>query len=84
MIITSDININVINDGKTKTTFLLDISGYPDTVNNTQPSVSRRSFQGCMQLFHVDDQLVDLHAVEQGKLGQFTNINIDMCAIIDR
>ncbi|XP_072910474.1 contactin-associated protein-like 2 isoform X1 [Hemitrygon akajei] len=58
--------------------------GYPDAVNSTQPSVSRRSFQGCMQLLHVDDQLVDLHAVEQGQLGKFTNVNIDMCAIIDR
>ncbi|XP_042327132.1 contactin-associated protein-like 2 [Sceloporus undulatus] len=43
-----------------------------------------QSFQGCMQLIHVDDQLVDLHAVEQGKLGSFANISIDMCAIIDR
>ncbi|XP_025028017.1 contactin-associated protein-like 2 [Python bivittatus] len=37
-----------------------------------------------MQFIHVDDQLVDLHAVEQGKLGSFANISIDMCAIIDR
>ncbi|KAM6451538.1 contactin-associated protein-like 2 isoform 2-T2 [Liasis olivaceus] len=44
----------------------------------------QRSFQGCMQFIHVDDQLVDLHAVEQGKLGSFANISIDMCAIIDR
>ncbi|XP_078233557.1 contactin-associated protein-like 2 isoform X2 [Pogona vitticeps] len=44
----------------------------------------QQSFQGCMQLIHVDDQLVDLHAVEQGKLGSFANVSIDMCAIIDR
>ncbi|XP_069586204.1 contactin-associated protein-like 2 [Ranitomeya imitator] len=37
-----------------------------------------------MQLLHVDNQLVDLHAVEQGKQGSFANISIDMCAIIDR
>lgn len=37
-----------------------------------------------MQLIHVDDQLVDLHAVEQGKPGSFANVSIDMCAIIDR
>ncbi|MGH0123254.1 UNVERIFIED_CONTAM: hypothetical protein FKN15_011473 [Acipenser sinensis] len=43
-----------------------------------------RSFQGCMQLIHVDDQMADLHAVEQGKLGSFENVSIDMCAIIDR
>ncbi|XP_026537710.1 contactin-associated protein-like 2 [Notechis scutatus] len=44
----------------------------------------QRSFQGCMQFIHVDDQLVDLHAIEQRKLGSFANISIDMCAIIDR
>ncbi|XP_043920920.1 contactin-associated protein-like 2 [Protopterus annectens] len=41
-------------------------------------------FQGCLQLIHVDDQLSDLHAVEEGKLGRFANISIDMCAIVDR
>ncbi|XP_070622913.1 contactin-associated protein-like 2 [Erythrolamprus reginae] len=44
----------------------------------------QQSFQGCMQFIHVDDQLVDLHAIEQRKLGSFANISIDMCAIIDR
>uniref|UniRef100_A0AAY4AMQ7 Contactin associated protein like 2b n=1 Tax=Denticeps clupeoides TaxID=299321 RepID=A0AAY4AMQ7_9TELE len=43
-----------------------------------------RSFQGCMQLIHVDDQLVDLQAVEQGAPGTFENIGLNMCAIIDR
>jgi len=37
-----------------------------------------------MQFIHVDDQLVDLQAVEQGQLGSFANVSIDMCAIIDR
>uniref|UniRef100_A0A8C9UAI8 Contactin associated protein 2 n=1 Tax=Scleropages formosus TaxID=113540 RepID=A0A8C9UAI8_SCLFO len=44
----------------------------------------QRSFQGCMQLIHVDEQLVDLQAVEQGKLGDFENVSLEMCAIIDR
>uniref|UniRef100_A0A8B9JS08 Contactin associated protein like 2b n=1 Tax=Astyanax mexicanus TaxID=7994 RepID=A0A8B9JS08_ASTMX len=43
-----------------------------------------RSFQGCMQLIQVDDQLADLTAVEQGRLGAFENVSLDMCAIIDR
>uniref|UniRef100_A0A8C1F273 Contactin associated protein 2b n=1 Tax=Cyprinus carpio carpio TaxID=630221 RepID=A0A8C1F273_CYPCA len=47
-------------------------------------SPSQRSFQGCMQLIHVDDQLVDLQSVEQGMLGSFENVSLDMCAIIDR
>ncbi|XP_048858191.1 contactin-associated protein-like 2 isoform X1 [Brienomyrus brachyistius] len=47
-------------------------------------SPMQRSFQGCMQLIHVDDQLADLRAVEQGRLGSFENVSLDMCAIIDR
>uniref|UniRef100_A0A8B9JT74 Contactin associated protein like 2b n=1 Tax=Astyanax mexicanus TaxID=7994 RepID=A0A8B9JT74_ASTMX len=50
----------------------------------TQASPSQRSFQGCMQLIQVDDQLADLTAVEQGRLGAFENVSLDMCAIIDR
>ncbi|KAL7835530.1 hypothetical protein SRHO_G00278770 [Serrasalmus rhombeus] len=37
-----------------------------------------------MQLIQVDDQLADLTAVEQGRLGAFENVSLDMCAIIDR
>ncbi|XP_074544491.1 contactin-associated protein-like 2 [Halichoeres trimaculatus] len=51
------------------------------------PSSSRwlqRSFQGCMQMIHVDDHLADLRAVEQGLIGTFENVTLDMCAIIDR
>lgn len=45
---------------------------------------TQRSFQGCMQLIHVDDQLADLLAVEQGRVGAFENVSLDMCAITDR
>ncbi|XP_044275058.1 contactin-associated protein-like 2 [Varanus komodoensis] len=58
--------------------------GFLDPINPSQHSFLQLSFQGCMQLIHVDDQLVDLHAIEQGKLGSFANVSIDMCAIIDR
>ncbi|KAM9323054.1 contactin-associated protein-like 2b [Pholidichthys leucotaenia] len=44
----------------------------------------QRSFQGCMQMIHIDDHLVDLRAVEQGLIGTFENVSLDMCAIIDR
>lgn len=44
----------------------------------------QRSFQGCMQMIHIDDHLVDLKAVEQGLIGTFENVSLDMCAIIDR
>lgn len=50
----------------------------------TQASPSQRSFQGCMQLIQVDDQLVDLVTVEHGMLGAFENVSLDMCTIIDR
>ncbi|RMC05408.1 hypothetical protein DUI87_18599 [Hirundo rustica rustica] len=53
-------------------------------MNDSDHSLFEHSFQGCMQSIHVDDQLVDLHAVEQGELGSFANVTIDMCAIIDR
>uniref|UniRef100_A0A8C5H465 Contactin-associated protein-like 2 n=1 Tax=Gouania willdenowi TaxID=441366 RepID=A0A8C5H465_GOUWI len=44
----------------------------------------KRSFQGCMQMIHIDDHLADLRAVEQGIIGTFENVSLDMCAIIDR
>ncbi|XP_062373361.1 contactin-associated protein-like 2b [Sardina pilchardus] len=50
----------------------------------TTLSPTQRTFQGCMQLIHVDEQLVDLQAVEKGSLGTFENVSLDMCAIIDR
>ncbi|KAM8810937.1 contactin-associated protein-like 2 [Eudromia elegans] len=59
-------------------------SRFPVQMNDSDPSLFQHSFQGCMQFIHVDDQLVDLQAVEQGKLGSFANVTIDMCAIIDR
>ncbi|XP_056276352.1 contactin-associated protein-like 2b [Pseudoliparis swirei] len=44
----------------------------------------QRSFQGCMQMIHIDDHLADLRALEQSLIGTFENISLDMCAIIDR
>lgn len=37
-----------------------------------------------MKMIHIDDHLADLRAVEQGLIGTFENISLDMCAIIDR
>ncbi|MBN3305013.1 CNTP2 protein, partial [Amia calva] len=62
----------------------LPLPGYFLRGSSSSSSPTQRSFQGCMQLIHVDDQLTDLHAVEQGKVGSFENVSIDMCAIIDR
>lgn len=37
-----------------------------------------------MQMIHIDDHLADLRAVEQGHIGTFENVSLDMCAIVDR
>uniref|UniRef100_A0A668A7A0 Contactin associated protein 2 n=1 Tax=Myripristis murdjan TaxID=586833 RepID=A0A668A7A0_9TELE len=55
--------------------------GYFQRTNTPSP---QRSFQGCMQMIHIDYQLADLRAVEQGLIGAFENVSLDMCAIIDR
>ncbi|XP_041804256.1 contactin-associated protein-like 4 [Chelmon rostratus] len=41
-------------------------------------------FQGCMRLLTLDDQNVDLILVQQQQLGVYSNLQIDMCGIIDR
>lgn len=51
---------------------------------NTNTLSLQRSFQGCMQMIHIDDHLADLRAVEQGLMGSFENVSLDMCAIVDR
>ncbi|XP_012517535.1 PREDICTED: contactin-associated protein-like 2 [Propithecus coquereli] len=58
--------------------------GFLNQMNNSSHSVLQPSFQGCMQLIQVDDQLVNLYEVAQRKPGSFANVSIDMCAIIDR
>uniref|UniRef100_A0A3Q1I0V5 Uncharacterized protein n=1 Tax=Anabas testudineus TaxID=64144 RepID=A0A3Q1I0V5_ANATE len=41
-------------------------------------------FQGCMRLFSVDNEAVDLIMVQQRLLGNYSQLQIDMCGIIDR
>uniref|UniRef100_A0A4W6C7K5 Contactin associated protein like 3 n=1 Tax=Lates calcarifer TaxID=8187 RepID=A0A4W6C7K5_LATCA len=41
-------------------------------------------FQGCMRLLTVENQNVDLIMVQQKQLGNYSNLQIDMCGIIDR
>ncbi|KAF3698567.1 Contactin-associated protein-like 4 Cell recognition molecule Caspr4 Precursor [Channa argus] len=42
------------------------------------------SFQGCMRLLSVDEKAVDLITVQQRLLGNYSQLQIDMCGIIDR
>ncbi|XP_031414922.1 contactin-associated protein-like 4 isoform X2 [Clupea harengus] len=41
-------------------------------------------FQGCMRLIRTGDQEVDLIKVQQMSLGNFSDLQMDMCGIIDR
>ncbi|KAM4551107.1 contactin-associated protein-like 4 isoform 2-T2 [Odontesthes bonariensis] len=41
-------------------------------------------FQGCLRLLAVENQLVDLIMVQQRLLGNYSQLQIDMCGIIDR
>ncbi|KAL7384093.1 hypothetical protein ABVT39_023995 [Epinephelus coioides] len=43
-----------------------------------------KAFQGCMRLLTVDNQLVDLIVVQRRLMGNYSNLQIDMCGIIDR
>ncbi|XP_069586113.1 contactin-associated protein-like 5 [Ranitomeya imitator] len=42
------------------------------------------SFQGCMRLIFIDNQPKDLNLMQCGALGNFTDLQIDMCGIKDR
>lgn len=41
-------------------------------------------FQGCMRLLSLHNQPVDLIMVQQRLLGNYSQLQIDMCGIIDR
>uniref|UniRef100_A0A8C3A515 Contactin associated protein like 3 n=1 Tax=Cyclopterus lumpus TaxID=8103 RepID=A0A8C3A515_CYCLU len=41
-------------------------------------------FQGCMRLLTLDHHIVDLILVQQKQRGIYSNLQIDMCGIIDR
>ncbi|XP_072246689.1 contactin-associated protein-like 4 [Leuresthes tenuis] len=43
-----------------------------------------RAFQGCMRLLSIDNQPVNLINVQQRLMGDYSNLQIDMCGIIDR
>uniref|UniRef100_A0A3B5LFI3 Uncharacterized protein n=1 Tax=Xiphophorus couchianus TaxID=32473 RepID=A0A3B5LFI3_9TELE len=43
-----------------------------------------QGFQGCMSLLKLDGQTVDLIKVQERRLGNYGDLKIDMCGIIDR
>ncbi|XP_053555934.1 contactin-associated protein-like 4 [Bombina bombina] len=43
-----------------------------------------RGFLGCMKMILIGTKLIDLTSVQQGMLGNFSDLQIDLCGIIDR
>lgn len=42
------------------------------------------AFQGCMRLFSINSQPMDLNLVHQGRLGDYKELQFDTCGIHDR
>lgn len=55
--------------------------GYLNQMNNSNHSVLQSSFQGCLWLIQVDNQLV--WQVTQWRPGSFVNVSIDVCTNIE-
>ncbi|XP_059395977.1 contactin-associated protein-like 4 isoform X1 [Carassius carassius] len=60
------------------------LGGCPDTVDSSGCRNPFSVFQGCMRLIRTDGALVDLIRVQQMLFGNFSNLQMDMCGIIDR
>ncbi|KAG9477540.1 hypothetical protein GDO78_002767, partial [Eleutherodactylus coqui] len=58
--------------------------GCPDQLADSSCTNPISSFQGCMRLIFIDNQPKDLISVQRGALGNFSDLQIDMCGIKDR
>ncbi|XP_053899211.1 contactin-associated protein-like 5 isoform X2 [Malaclemys terrapin pileata] len=58
--------------------------GCPDNFTESQCLNPIIAFQGCMRLIFIDNQPKDLILVQQGSLGNFSDLHIDLCDIKDR
>ncbi|XP_038597328.1 LOW QUALITY PROTEIN: contactin-associated protein-like 5 [Tachyglossus aculeatus] len=58
--------------------------GCPENVTDCPCFNPTKAFQGCMKLIFIDNQPKDLLLVQQGSLGNFSNLLIDLCSIKDR
>ncbi|XP_049720896.1 contactin-associated protein-like 4 isoform X6 [Elephas maximus indicus] len=58
--------------------------GCPDNVFGSKCQSSLDGFQGCMRLISISNKVVDLISVQQGALGNFSDLQIDSCGITDR
>ncbi|NXU56487.1 CNTP4 protein, partial [Turnix velox] len=58
--------------------------GCPSSENISECNSSFPAFQGCMRLISIGNKAVDMISVQQNVLGNFSNLQIDLCGIIDR
>ncbi|KAM4698233.1 contactin-associated protein-like 5 [Rhinophrynus dorsalis] len=58
--------------------------GCPDHRSDPRCINPISSFQGCMRLIFIDNQPKDLILVQRGSVGNFSDLQIDMCDIRDR
>ncbi|KAM3916615.1 contactin-associated protein-like 5 [Leptodactylus fuscus] len=58
--------------------------GCPEQMADSSCTNPISSFQGCMRLIFIDNQPKDLISVQRGALGNFSDLQIDMCGIKDR
>ncbi|KAL7988795.1 hypothetical protein Chor_007714 [Crotalus horridus] len=58
--------------------------GCPINVNNSECKNPYSSFLGCMKQFSIDGKPIDLISVQQNSMGHFSDLQIDLCGIIDR
>lgn len=58
--------------------------GCPDKGFGSKCKSPLGGFQGCMRLISINNKMVDLIAVQQGALGNFSDLQIDSCGISDR
>ncbi|XP_069052518.1 contactin-associated protein-like 5 isoform X1 [Lepisosteus oculatus] len=58
--------------------------GCPNTLNELGCKNPTQVFQGCMRLIFINNQPMNLLHVQQGLLGNYSDLRIDLCGIKDR
>ncbi|XP_069490520.1 contactin-associated protein 1 [Ambystoma mexicanum] len=58
--------------------------GCPKPVGGSGCQSNQTAFHGCMQMLMVDSEPVDLYLMQLGKLGPFSEVLFNVCAIADR
>ncbi|XP_028660673.1 contactin-associated protein-like 5 [Erpetoichthys calabaricus] len=58
--------------------------GCPEGINSHECQNDFAGFKGCMRLIIIDNHPIDLIQVQQRIIGNFSDLQIDLCGIIDR